>query len=882
MAISAVRSVLARPIFFASALILAACGGGGGGGGSGAGGGGGAGDDGANTVEGVLDRLEVDTDASQRLGANEEPLPDTYAPFGSRVTANKFSEVLLFGVPIDDPGLSESRHQMAITNLVPRANNRYSWELLHDEPAANTPWTDPSATRASAVGDFDGDGVDEIAMVYQLDGDVKLRLVDDAAADYQLGSPSVVDNESVAELFLAAGDLDGDSDVDLLLGLVDNAGSAEIKLLENQDGDFRYTGLRLQFPRGVSRITQLVLRTGNLDQDAALELAVAVNTSGSDASYSVFDDAARQMSSLVQEARLELPTSSGSVRAAVLNLDLGDVDGDGIDELLLAGLNKTGRVRSGDPYSSFEYLIELRDDALVREGQRLAVLASGFDDILTADDGNYQPSSSGAQQELAYVPVVLADVDGDGAKEALVGQHLYHSQLDAPAALRYYDDGNSRTDDDGRARIPMIEWFGEARSGMSFDFNWRTHSLAAGDVTQDGRENIVMYSQRFATTIGDNQTLQVWGHDQIEGWVKMQSYANGRSASNVTAYTPQLHLPDIELDDGTATLTYAAGSHRLVFTEPLVIAAIAAPPCATDLGQDLDECRSAFGRRVESSSSTTNGASLTARASVGVRAYGEGSVGIGTVSAGVEVTASLEGTIRRWRSESYTLTKSLAYVTGPIEDSVLFSSVPMDIYAYKVLSHPDPNLVGSTVEVRLPREPITTLVSRQKYNGAVLDESLKIDSDIFEHVAGDPSSYPSRAEKNSLLNRYSGLEGPRVTVGEGGGYEVSGISEFRETATGVDYSAYAEVEVRVTAGVEVGGSVGPTAGLEGSVALAMGVGVDAAFESRHGTGTDYEGAVANIDSASFDAGRGYDWGMFTYVVDRAGVQPFEVLNYWVD
>ncbi|MGB0867285.1 MAG: FG-GAP repeat domain-containing protein, partial [Granulosicoccaceae bacterium] len=441
------------------ALLLNSCGGGGSssGGSAGGGTGGGGADDSSSSVEGMLNRLEVNTEGSERLGANDEPLPDTYAPFGSRVTANRFSEIMLFGVPIDDASLSESRNEMAITNLVPGSNNSYSWELLHDEPLANTPWTDSDAARASAVGDFDGDGIDEIAVVYQLGGDVELRLMDDATEGYQIGSATVVDNESVAELFVAAGDFDGDSDVDLALGLVDNLGNAEVKMLANEGGEFRFNGLQLTFPKVVSNINHLVLRTGNLDQDAALELAVVVNTVGTDSRYSVFDDAAVQWSTLIQDAQIELDTSSGSVRAAVTNLDIGDIDGDGIDELLLAGMNKKGRVRNSDPYSSFDYMIEIRDDALEREGQRFAVLASGFDDVLTSDDGNYQPSSSGAQQNLEYLPVVLADVNGDGAKEFLVGQHLYHSQAAAPGVLSYYNDENSNTDDDGRARIPALE-----------------------------------------------------------------------------------------------------------------------------------------------------------------------------------------------------------------------------------------------------------------------------------------------------------------------------------------------------------------------------------------------------------------------------------------
>ena len=726
-------------------------------------------------VEGVLDELNVNTDPVPRVDADGQELPDDYAPFGSRVTANKFSESLLFGVAVDDGALNTSGNELVISNLVPGSNNSVSWELLHDEPVSNTPWTAGSSKRATAVADFDNDGLEELAIVYQLAGDVELRIMDDAAENIQLGEASNIDNRTVDELFLSAGDFDGDSDLDLIVGFITTTGDAELKYLANQQGAFSFSGMSWPISQQSFAIGQLVIRAGNLDHDAPLELLLSVNAGAitssansiadSESWVSVYDDANTSFDPLFQNRRLELDNGNGTTRAAIINADLGDLDGDNIDEIVLGGLNQNGSLSGG--FADFKYMIEILDDAQ----QTFDVKASGFTDILTADDGNYQPSSSGASQRLNHVPVVAADVDGDGAKEFLVGQYLFNSLSTSPTNLSFYDDGNDATDDNGVARIPATHWFGALQSGMQFNFRWTNYAAAAADVTLDGRENIVLYTQRTATTVGDNQQLQVWGHDQVGGWRSIASYKNQRSVN--TVYKPQLHLPDIELDDGTAMLAFSGGSHELVFTEPVVLAAIAATPCTTDLGQDQSvSCRSAYGTAVSDSSAKTDGTTVTTRVSVGFGADDP------ITSNSVEVSASLERKARSWKRQSYVTTKTLLYETGALEDSVVFTSIPMDVYTYKVLSHPDPTLVGEEVFVRLPREQQTIMVTREKFNRAVLDDALIIDSSIFEHTEGDPRSYPNRATMNSLLSRYDGIIGSTASVGEDLGQTVSTISTF--------------------------------------------------------------------------------------------------------
>ncbi len=880
--------------FLAIALFgatLIACGGGGGGGGNDGGGATPApsasptptatpGSSANTSVQEVLDDLGIDTTQSDRVDNDGDALPDGYAPMGSAMAINKFREVMLFGVPLADAGVidsSASQNQMTLSNLVPGSNNSFSWEVLNDAAFASTPWMGLEARRHAVSADIDDDGLDETIVVYQDEGDVELVIQQDAAQNYALSTPVAVDNGTYDAVFMAAGDYDGDGDADLAMGLINGNGDAVVKMLENIAGAFSFNGVSLSFPKTTYSIRHMVLEAGNLDYDRAQELAVVINAgnltstnnslSNAEHRYHILDDASTQFTTLTS-GQIEYDNGNGMQRAVFGNLSLGDVDGDSLDEVVLAGLNQIGGVSSTAAVSSFRHAIQVLDDAkqsftLLGQGSAPALLG---DAELPPSGENYN-EGSGTSQAINYVAVVTADVDGDGAAEFLVNQRLFQSLRSSPNSLALYDDDGES--DNGPSTIPSLYWYGYDRED-SFNFNWRAVAVAAGDVTLDGRDNIVMYSQREAGTINEYQALMVWGHDQVDGWSLIKEIKTDKrfSTGGSPNYHPQVLLPDSELDDGTVAIKYSDGSHQLVFTQPLLIAALAGAPCANDLGQDLGEsCRTAFGRAVSSGTTSTQSTTVTGRLFAGFGA------GAPVTNNALEITASISKTINRWTSTAYSLRTSLVYETGAIEDSVILAVMPIDVYTYTVLNHPDPTLVGEAVHVNLPREPITALVTLDYYNQIVDEDNLRIGSDIFNHNPGNPASYPSRAEKNTLLNRYTGLQSAEASVGQGGGQTTATIEEFNSTSTGVDYQTAWSLDVRATGGAGayiIGG-------------FSVGGGSGNALETTHGNETIYQGAVGNISQAAFDAGEDYNWGLFAYIYDgHSSEQSFEVLNYWVE
>jgi hypothetical protein len=323
-------------------------------------------------------------------------------------------------------------------------------------------------------------------------------------------------------------------------------------------------------------------------------------------------------------------------------------------------------------------------------------------------------------------------------------------------------------------------------------------------------------------------------------------------------------LVPLNTDTDSPVLKYSEGEYRLVFTEPIVLAALAAAPFKNGIMQNVDACRTAFGNTETSGTEEERSVTFTASASVGVNIDG------GALSQSefeLKVTATAEAT--RLTSHAYTLSKTILFTSGPREDLVVFTTVPIDQYTFTIVSHPDPTLIGDPVVVNLPRDPITLQAERGFYNRTVQAGSVRIDERVFGHVLGDPASYPTRTDRASLLNQHGGLSVGPVSVGQGTGETEVTLEVGTELGQGGALELGFEVELEATAGSILGG-------------VSIGASQTDTFRVTSGTSTTYTGVVGAIDAADFSANR-YSFGLFTYVYrDPATGQEFEVLDYWVE
>jgi hypothetical protein len=784
----------------------------------------------SKSVEDVLDAFGVDHAATPRLDDDLAPLPPDFTPLGGRTTIDRFEEVVLFGIGLDDPRLGTTG-VMPVVDLIPGANNTLTPSLLA-EPAA--PWLAGSIPRAAARGDFDRDGVDEIAVVYREPNEpIRLVVLDGAS----VAGPFVVGLAAVTELFVTSGDFDGDLTDDLLVAQV-RPSAVDLRLIRNLPSGWAADPTGPSLPTTAADVG-VVLAAGNLDRDRGLEIAVVVNEQASTASArrAIYDDAATGFAVLAS-GPVTVTTATEVVTVRAAGVALGDVDGDGVDEVVIGGLTAIGNTCN----LTTSYAVEVLDDG--RTG--LARLAANIRPWLDTR----QPCSSGSQHRMETLHVLTADLDGDGASEIVTNEYIYDDLRATPGELlELY-------------QLPQSELLTLGTSGSNYRFSWRTTAFAAGDVTSDRRDDLVFYTQRDSA-----QVVQVWSDDQIDGWSKTTELRTRFTNGYTTVLRPQIVLADADLDASSMAIEYSEGSYRQIFTEPVLIAALAAAPCfARD--QDVDgACRTAFGKAVSETNTRTDSWSFITGVSVGYET--EFSV-LGVKTGGAEAIVNTRNTLRGYTSKAYTQTTSVLRETGPIEDSVIFATVPLDVFTYTILSHPNPELVGGKIEIRLPRSPITILAQREFYNAHILPDAFHVDASVFAHSAGDPKSYRRASSKTALLREFTGVESDQVDVGQGSGRTLVSISKLDTTSTGLAFDFEATLDLRGTSGVVVGGfSIGGGAGFDLSI--------------TRGTEMMYQGSVANLAADHFPKDA-YRFGLFTYIHDDPAVtsQKFEVVDYWVE
>ena len=281
-------------------------------------------------------------------------------------------------------------------------------------------------------------------------------------------------------------------------------------------------------------------------------------------------------------------------------------------------------------------------------------------------------------------------------------------------------------------------------------------------------------------------------------------------------------------------------------------------------GQLPESCTTVFGSATSVEQAAETSITLTTSTTVGVQIDG-GFITQSEFELRGTVTASLTTTLGR----SISRTDTITFATGSNEDTVIFTSIPVDRYSYRVVSHPDPVMINALVTVDVPRDPVTIMVERSFFNANVPDGAIQIDNRVLEHNVGNPRSYPTRGRKQELLSQYIGFESTLQNVGQGTGTRTVEIAIGQQLSAGVALGLGYETEVSATAGGVLGG-------------FSVGTEATASLQISYGTASIYGGTVSNIDAANF-ADNAYSFGLFSYVYTDPGTgQQFQVLNYWVE
>lgn len=821
--------------------LLASCGGGGGGGGGGSSGGG---QQAPGSLDESLERLGIDTQPTPRLDEQGQTLPEDFAPVGMRWKMTRPAE--LFAAGLDLQAVSSKATTFEdFENLVLNGGTLTPTVLDTDVgtgyAAMSEKVADPrvyETKRAICGADLDGDGHDERVVALWQAGLVRILVTGDALTSFAENFDDVDFVQGVTSVSLASGDVDADGKDELVLGLCSPSGTklAFVKSTTNGLAIDKSLDQTLASTL-VNASPSLVIECGNLDHDPGLETVVVLNewkSNATTAKYFVFDDG-NANAAQVQSGAITATDPNGVVRTAVVaDVSLGDVDGDNVDEALFGGLWQQPQ----NDCSPSHYVVTAFDD-----------LASGWS---TIGGKTYDYFWSGCDDAFPYqmrwVHVDTLDLDGDRRAEVLVNNLAF--EVDFASGLAPWTQVLA---------LPDSTIF-TSSSGMT-TYDRSTSALVVGDVDADGLDDIATYRQ---LDLGARVfvTRLVAGSGGVQPSTKFAGFLKTNEPAFTGATNPVLLALDV--DDDSVTLARTKATHQLVFTEPVVIAVLAAPPSGKNIGQNTLACSTSFGSTNTQVQDKERSVTVTAAAHVGF------SIDVGFVVqlAAAEVTATVSSAVTDIVTESYEVSRTLLFTSGPEEDTVVFSCVPMDRYAYQVLTHPSPELVGHEVVVSLPRQPIVVQTERSFYNANIAAGSPQIGTSVFQHTIGDPQSYPTLADKNQALVQQGGLAVGPHQVGQGGGFDTLILSVGQSVGSGGSLEIGFELDVRVTVGgVMTGFSVGSAT-------------TDTLMVTS-GSATEYSGSVGHIDALHW-AQSTYAWGLYTYVQhDSATGQAFEVVNYWV-
>ena len=333
----------------------------------------------------------------------------------------------------------------------------------------------PAQPNSVVVGDFNGDGAPDAAMVV-----VGARFGRDAAiilgsGDGAFGSPQIVSMEPRDARRLAIGDFNGDRIPDLAVAtneLFGGPGSLSI-LLGNGDGTFRAP---LNFPTGRS-LPSTTIAVGDFDNDGHLD--AALGSYGSSAILSVLRGHGDGTFELAFEQELDFdPYVPGPIAVA-------DFDGDGSLDLAMAAHGPFVTVLLGHGDGSFSppttYRIEGPDEGAQSvvtadfngDGHPdLAVAVDGAAILLGNGEGTFQPSVT---YEARRWPVDLAvgDFNQDGVPDLVIANN--------PA---------------NEASVLLGRGDGTFEPALTFDAGASPSSVAVGDFNGDDVPDFVVADER--------------------------------------------------------------------------------------------------------------------------------------------------------------------------------------------------------------------------------------------------------------------------------------------------------------------------------------------------------------------------------------------------
>ena len=425
---------------------------------------------------------------------------------------------------------------------------------------------------------------------------------------------------------------------------------------------------------------------------------------------------------------------------------------------------------------------------------------------------------------------------GDEVLSPLIVKCFRYQGGAQPDAVFFSGNVYAWADNDGSGTLALKYTHGAFKHtdkyiGSTKITNKQVQAVAVGnfDGNGEGREQVVFASlvkqsgtgNHYSTlyTIGyqpkvDNSGYE-FRHSETNGW-----FINKQSGAYVC-------LTDFNYDSDSTLVRYVGVERQ--WTDYDVLAVLEAVPYFEELGDDLGEGRTAYGKSSSSGSGSGKSHGLNTTVLVGYEVEVENS------GAGFETT--IENNFTWATNVSRSIEHSVDYENNSGENAVVVYRVPVLVYTYQNLSD------GKDMTVMKTLPPHTSIVSVEEYNEEAVAYRLEPIAEDRLAEAGNPFSY--RSDVSQITN----AGGSTPLVSNSGWSELTGkgniektISVTKETEKSFEY----ELSVNVVAWKKIGGAK-------------VGGGAGYTFTKSHskmnGTGTEHSGSV---NSPKAD-GYGFSW-----------------------
>lgn len=557
-----------------------------------------------------------------------------------------------------------------------------------------------------------------------------------------------------------------------------------------------------------------------------------------------------------------IPLTLGNVFRT--GLATGDVDGDSYNELVVGGSvrNATDKVRYVGIYewngSGFVLSSEKNIDIFKQENG--AYIYDAAKQRNSVKNGDYYYTSPAASANVA------------------VGKF---NGLSEPACV-YIDGLIIELGDSGLTLSRMVDDQLGTNSFSTIELNAR-----AVDINGDGTDQVVVSYIKSTSAITPNSRNF---NDYIK-FLKDISAANSNKVSttvvgvqsSLKSWDGIFAAPDT--DNDTTLLTYSK-QHYYTYSDPEILAVLASPPYFGDLEQDEFETVDPNSTTYGSSKGSGGGSSYSNSFSAGLYTSWEHEVkflGVTLFSTEVETEINNHFT---WETEQVSsMEYSAEYQTYAGQDTVVLYAVPVETYVYSA-KIPVTKANGTfdyydtqTMTVNIPHEPTIKTLTLDDYESIAkdYDELPAIADNLLTHTAGEPASYPSSVSQipaaSFLTTGQPTLVAPSFgepapSTGYSTASQTRSIEMTSETSNSFNY----EIEVNTKAGVGAGGvTVGVTAGYShgtGSVHITT-------------SGSSYSGTIFDIPKAAQDYGYGFTWRLCAFPGQTSEGKVFPVVTYLV-